>query len=337
MAMKKEALKIQTTEVCYSATPNSLEFHSLEPKVGKSKYYIKTPCHSLYSVVNILFLSLFFSLAAFSGCSSAPKKATEIFTDRNTAIKQLDLANYTANRGRYDDALVILEGARKLAVGADDPPLRIKTATSRGNFLFALGRNTEAFADWKSAADEGDASGEPVLAALARIYSIRAQIVLLDTEPGTANAQELKDQLNREMAAVKSDANSTAVGNVTLGLAEKQMGRWMEAEKAVNEALSFHEKGLLLEEAAYDWFLIASIRSLAGNYDTSLEALNMAIRFDRRAENGFGLASSWQAMGDVLSKAGRGGESAAAWRRAAEIYRAIGLNSLAEKLEEKYQ
>ena len=284
-----------------------------------------------------LLFAIFFSFVIFSGCSSAPKKATEIFTDRNTAIKQLELANYTANRGRYEDALVILESARKLALGTDDPRLRLSTSISRANYLFALGRSAEAFAEWKSAADEGDASGEAVLAAMARIYSIRAQIVLLDTEPGTANAQDLKDQLSREMAAVKSDANSAAIGNVTLGLAEKQMGNWADAESAVKKALSYHEGGLFLEEAAYDWFLIASIRSLAGNYNTSLEALNMAIRFDRRAENGFGLASSWQAMGDVLSKAGRGGESITAWRRAVEIYRAIGLNSLAEKLEEKYQ
>jgi len=280
---------------------------------------------------------LFFSLVSFSGCSSAPKKATEIFTDRNTAIKQLDLANYTANRGRYADALVILEEARKLALSTDDPSLRLKTSISRGNYLFALGRNTEAFAEWESAADEGDASGEPVLAALARIYLIRAKIMLLDTEPGTANAQELVGQLNHEMTAVKSDDSATALGNITLGLAEKQMGRWAEAESAVRKALSYHEGGLFLEEAAYDWFLIASIRSMAGNYDTSLEALRTAISFDRRAENGFGIASSWQATGDVLSKAGRGGEAQAAWRRAAEIYRAIGLNNLAEIVEGKYQ
>jgi tetratricopeptide (TPR) repeat protein len=287
--------------------------------------------------VIFLFAVLFFFLANFSGCSSAPKKATEIFTDRNTATKQLDLANYTASRGHYADALVILEGARNLALSTDDPSLRLKTSISRGNFLFALGRNTEAFAEWESAADEGDASGEPVLAALARIYLIRAKIVLLDIEPGTASAQELVAQLNREMTAVKSDDSATAVGNITLGLAEKQIGRWAEAESAVKKALSYHESGLFLEDTAYDWFLIASIRSMAGNYNSSLEALRTAISFDRRAENGFGLASSWQATGDVLSKAGRGEEAQTAWRRAAEIYRAIGLNNLAEKVEGKYQ
>jgi len=284
------------------------------------------------------FFIIFFLFVIFSGCSSAPKKAAEIFTDRNTAIKQIDLANYTANRGLYDSALVILEGARKLAVGADDPSLRIKTAISRGNFLFALNRKEEAIDEWKSASDEGDASGEPILAALARIYSIRAQIVLLETEPGTANVEELKKQLISEMAVVKSDANATAIGNVTLGLAERQMGNWGEAEKAVNDALSYHEKGLFLEEAAYDWFLIASIRSMNGKYDTSLDALEKAISFDRRAENGYGLAFSWKAKGDVYSKmGGKEKDAQAAWSRAAEIYRAIGLDNLAEKLEEKNQ
>jgi tetratricopeptide (TPR) repeat protein len=281
-----------------------------------------------------LFVALFlFSLALFSGCSSAPKKAAEIFADRNTATNQLDLANQTANRGRYEEALVILEGARNLALSTDDPVLRIKTSTSRGNFLFALGRVDEAFAEWESAASEADSSGEPVLAALARIYSIRASIVLLDGGAGTANPEELKNQLNSEMTAVRQDNNATAVGNITIGLAEKQLGRWAEAESAVRRALSFHESGLFLEEAAYDWFLIASIRSMAGNYNAALEALDAAIGFDRRAENGFGLASSWQARGDVLSKAGRAAEAAAAWSRAAEIYRAIGLNDLAEKTE----
>jgi len=283
--------------------------------------------------VNPSFILLVFYIVVFSGCSSAPKKATEVFTDRNTAIKQLNLANFNANRGLYEEALAILEEARKLALSTDDPPLRLKTSISRGNFLFALGRNTEAFAEWESAANEGDASGEPVLAALARIYSIRAKIVLLDTDAGTANAQELKGQLNREMTTVKSDSNATAVANITLAFAEKQMGNWVDAENAVKKALSYHEGETLLEDAAYDWFLIASIRSLAGNYDSSLTALRTAISFDRRAENGFGLASSWQATGDVLSKAGRGAEAASAWGRAAEIYRAIGLNNLAEKVE----
>jgi len=72
---------------------------------------------------------------------------------------------------------------------------------------------------------------------------------------------------------------------------------------------------------------------MAGQYNSSIEALKTAISFDRRAENGFGLASSWQAMGDVYKKAGMEAESKAANSRAAEIYRAIGLPERAERSE----
>ena len=274
-------------------------------------------------------------ITLFSACSSAPKPPTEIFADRNTAINLLAFANQTANHGRYEEALFILKDARRLALSTDDPKLRINTTISQGNFVFALGRHDEAFGEWENAAAEGEASGEKALAALARIYTIRGKILMLDQGSGIAYniVEELKTQLGEEMALVRSDPYATAAGNITLGLAEKQSGNWAEAENAVRRALAFHERELHLEDAAYDWFIIGSIRSMAGNYESSLEALNTAIRFDRRAENGYGLASSWHAIGDVHMKAGNSDEAYAAWFRAAEIYRAINMPALAEKIE----
>ena len=282
-----------------------------------------------------VFLSLLFAfLICLPGCSSAPKKPLEIFTERNVGASQLNLANQTAIHGRYEDALRLLAEARRIALSTDDPQLRIKTSMSRGNILFSMGRRTEAFSEFESAAAEGDASGENVLASLARIYTIRANLRLQE-ESGKNNAAvgDLTTRLNNEMTAVRSDSSATAAALVTLGMAEKLSGRWTEAENAVKKALDIHDKGRFLEDAAYDWFLIASIRSVAGNYDSSIEALRQAIRFDRRAENGFGLASSWQAMGDVYKKAGRTEDSRAAYRRAAEIFLAIGLNERADQLE----
>jgi len=206
---------------------------------------------------------------------------------------------------------------------------------SRGNFLFYLGRDEEAFLEWESASAEGDASGEPALAALARIYAIRARIMLLAEETGeTASAaEEFRAQLNREMVLVRGDIISTAAGHIALGLAERQLERWAAAEVELRRALDIHERNYNLEDVAYCWFLIGSVRSLAGNHNAALEALRTAIRFDRRVENGFGLASSWQAMGYVYQNAGRLEESRAAHRRAAEIFRAIGLLERAENLE----
>ena len=295
------------------------------------------------SPLRLFLFSFFFILfSLFIGCSSTPKKAAEVFTERNMAENQLNLANLSATRGRYQDALLIVEDARRLALISDDPSLRVRTSISRGNFLFSLGRHTEAFQEWEGASAEGDASGEKTFAALARIYAVRAKLIILANGneasadaavADTAGADKLRAQLDNEQNTVKSDSFSSAVCYVTMGLAEKQLRRWAEAENQLKKALAIHEKGRFLEDAAYDWFIIASIRSVAGNYNSSLEALQMAISFDRRAENGFGLASSWQAMGDVYQKAGRTEESRAARRRAAEIYRAMSHIDLAEKLE----
>ena len=291
------------------------------------------------------FIIYLLSLITCIGCSSAPKKSAEVFTERNMAENQLNLANLSATRGHYQDALLIVEDARRLALISDDPPLRLKTSISRGNFLFSLGRHTEALQEWESASVEGDASGEKIFAALARIYLIRAKLVMLANEnsetgaaaPASAAAaaevDKFKAQLNSELNTVKSDSLSSAAGHVTMSLAEKQLGRWADAENAAKRALAIHEKGRFLEDAAYDWFIIASIRSVAGNYSSSLEALQMAISFDRRAENGFGLASSWQAMGDVYQKAGRSEEARTARRRAADIFRAMGHVDRAERIE----
>jgi len=289
--------------------------------------------HSATGKVLYSFFVIFYLLFAFA-CSSAPKKPTAIFTERNIATSQLNLANNTANRGRYEEALLLLTEARRIALGTDDPQLRIKTSMSRGNILYATGHLSEAFIELESAAAEGDASGEKVLASLARIYIIRAELRMEeDRERDNAVLKELTDRLNREINLVKSDSLASAAGYVTLGMVEKLGGRWNEAESAVKKALEIHDKGLFLEDTAYDWFLIASIRSVAGNYNSSIEALWQAIRYDRRAENGFGLASSWQAMGDVQKKAGRNDESRSAYRRSAEIFRALNFIDQAEKLE----
>ncbi|MDR1863171.1 MAG: hypothetical protein LBQ67_04530 [Treponema sp.] len=273
-------------------------------------------------------------IVLFAACSSAPSKPAEIFTDRNLAAGQLDMANKTANQGRYQDALIVLEEARRLAIGADDPALRIKTAISRGNIYFSMGRHGEAFKDWESAAVEGDAAGQGNLAALARIYTARGRLVLNSPEfRAGLSVEEIRNQIQGEISLINKDDQALAMGWMVLGLAEKELERYIEAESAARRALAIHEKGLFLEEAAYDWYLIASIRSVSEQYAAALEALATAIGFDRRAENGFGLASSWQAMGEVYLKNEQPGEAEAAFRRAAEIFRALRLDDAARKAE----
>jgi len=304
-----------------------------------SKYGPSPGNHFSGGLLAVSLFAVIFLPAFFSGCSSAPRRPDEVFVLRNAAASQLSLANYNASQGRFADALLVLEDAWRLVVRTDDPALRVNAAIIRASILFSLDRYEEAFGSWESASTEADTSGLPLLAARARIYSIRARLVQLsNTHPEgggvvDAEANQLRSRVLQEMTVVRADHNAVAAGYITLSMAEKQLRRWADAESAARNALRIYERNRMLEDAAYAWFIIASIRSVSGNHNAALEALRTAIDFDRRAENSFGLASSWHAMGDVYQNSGRHAEALAARRRAADIYRAIGLYDHAEELE----
>ncbi|MDR3171364.1 MAG: tetratricopeptide repeat protein [Treponema sp.] len=254
-------------------------------------------------------------------CSSAPKRPAAVVTLRNMAESQLELVNRAADQGNYEEALSLLEMARRLALSTDNPNLLIRTGLAQGNVLFSLGRQEEAAAAWNHALAEAEQAGERELAALTRIYMARSR--LLTT--GAMAAEEVRTLVQGDMAALKTDPLNSALGWTVIGLAEKELRRWTEAEQALKQALNIHEKGNYLEQAAYDWYLIASIRSVAKDYDAALEALEQALGFDRRGENSYGLGMDWRAKGDVYKKMGQEAAAKAAYRRAADIFRSIDL------------
>jgi tetratricopeptide (TPR) repeat protein len=268
-------------------------------------------------------------------CSSAPKSPPEVFTTRRMARTQLELANNAADRARYDDALFLLEEARRLAVSADDPDLRIRTSLSRGNILFYLGRREEANAEWNAALREAGDAKDSLLSAACRVYLYRAALLSGESAPG-----EIAYNTRSELPALKNDRLFTALAWTVIGLAEKarlspggskNAAIAGEAERAILSALEIHLKANCLELAAYDWYLVASIRSVAGNHASALDALQNAIAFDRRAENPHGLGSDYLAQGDVRRKMNDPAGANAAYKRAEEIFLAANMESEARR------
>jgi tetratricopeptide (TPR) repeat protein len=278
-----------------------------------------------------LFLSWpFLLLWILASCSSVPKRPAEIFSVLSMTETQLGLANKEADQGNYAEALNLLAEAWRLAMLSDRPQLRIRVNLSRGNVLYALGRITEAEKTWKEAEAEAAFAQEPSLIAASRAYKLRSQLLA-----GRIDPQEARALIMTEQDALKSDKLLYAMSWTVKGLAEKEMGLYGDAEKSVNNALSIHEKERYLEQAAYDWYLIASIRSVDGNYAAAIAALNQAINFDRRAENSFGLAMDWAAMGNVFLKMGDEDSAVISWRRAADILRAMDKTAQAREIESR--
>jgi tetratricopeptide (TPR) repeat protein len=211
----------------------------------------------------------------------------------------------------------LITEARRLAVSADDPSLIVRTGLSQGTIFAYMGKAGEAQAFFDAALAEAEQAGDTELAAVSRVYIARSRL------RGGGSPGEVRDQVRRELSLIKTDQTAIALGWTIIGLAEKELGHWNDAEKGIKTALDIHVKGKYLEPAAYDWYLIASVRSVAGQYASALEALENALDYDRRMENTYGLGTDWKAMGDVYTKMGNTAGAENAYRRSAEIFRSI--------------
>ncbi|MDR1072142.1 MAG: hypothetical protein LBL45_00490 [Treponema sp.] len=303
----------------------------------KAAFYKGFPPNFGESAVHLwekLYVLLFFILTPLllDACSSAPKRPAEIFSVRQLGENQLDLVNKAVDQGDYERAFGLLTEARRLAVSADYPSLLVRTKLAEGGVLYNQGKMEQAEAAWSAALLEAENSSETELAAQTRIYLARNALITKKASP-----DEVADQVAKEIASIKKDTLAIALGWNVIGLAEKEKNNYVIAETCFNKALAIHDKANYLEQAAYDWYLIASSRSLSRQFAAAIEALNAAIQFDRRAENTWGLASDWRAMGDVYKKAGKPADAKAAYARAADIYRSIDRVREAEDAEKRLQ
>jgi tetratricopeptide (TPR) repeat protein len=283
--------------------------------------------------------NFFFLVPAFVvlwNCSSAPGRPLEVDNVRSLSESQLELANKELDHGNYNDALEMLDEARRYAVNTDNPSLRIRTNLSRGNAFFYLGRTEEAFALWAETQSEAEKDNIGELAAVCRIHIARGRLLaaLAAGEDGPSAALSARNETAGAMTLIK-DKMYTAFGWLVIALAERELKNFQEAEAVVKKALAIHEKGRYLEQTAYDWYLIASIRSTGGMYAGAEEAITEAIGFDRRAENSRGLAADWRALGDIRKKAGNSSGAEEAYKRSAEIYRSLGMETEARAAERR--
>ena len=277
-------------------------------------------------------IALFFILIIFASCSSAPKNPGDVNILRKQAEEGLESANREAAKGNFEIALSLLTGFKRNAILSDDQSLIIRVCLSRGNILFSLGRTEEAFSEWEQALSEAQRLGDGELLAVSRIFKARGNLL-----SNKASAQSVLDEVNRESANIRASRLYIAFSWQVRGLAYRSMGMYREAEDVVKRSLDIHEKDASLENASYDWYIIASIRSLAGNTSGAIQALEASIALDRRIENSWGIASSYRAMGDVYTKAGMSNDARVVYERAKAIYNVMGNGYEAAQIDQRLE
>jgi tetratricopeptide (TPR) repeat protein len=265
-------------------------------------------------VIGIFILLIIFGL---SSCSTAPKNTGDINILRKSVEIGLESANREVGQGNFANAENLLIENKRMAILTDDSSLIIRVCLSYGNVLLSLGKTNEAYLQWDQAIAEAQKSGNVELLSVSKIFKARGNL-LTEKAP-----QSVIDEVNREIVNIKNNLY-TAYSWQTKGLAQRALGSYRDAEESIKKSLEIHEKEKTLENASYDWYTIASIRSLAGNTASALQALETAITLDRRIENSFGLAASWRAMGDIYRKIGRGDDALEAYKRSRAIFEALG-------------
>ena len=265
-----------------------------------------------------------------ASCSSRPKNSGDVVDIRILAEKELALANREAGRGNFETAHALLLECKQRAILVDDVSLMIRSGLSLGNVLFTLGSRNEAFAEWEQAIALAQKHGNRELLSVSKVYFARGRLL-----SGGASAQTILDEVNSEAVNIKADKLYIAFSWQVKGLALRELRSFREAEDAVKRSLDIHEKEIYLENASYDWYLIASIRSLSGNTSGALQALESSIALDRRVENTWGLAADWRAMGDVHRKAGNNNEAMEAYQRSMAIFTAMGRDREAAEIKKR--
>jgi len=269
-------------------------------------------------VISIFILLIIFGLAS---CSTAPKNTGDINILRKSVEIGLESANKEVGQGNFTNAENFLIEYKRMAILTDDSSLITRVCLSYGNVLLSLGKTNEAYTEWDQAIAEAQKSGNKELLSVARIFKARGNLL-----SERAASQSVIDEVNREIVNIKNNLY-IAYSWQTKGLAQRASGSYAEAEASIKKSLEIHEKEKALENASYDWYTIASIRSLAGNTAGALQALDAAVTLDRRIENSFGLAASWRAIGDVYRKMGRNEDALEAYKRSRAIFKAMGRDN----------
>lgn len=279
------------------------------------------------------------AILVFSACSSAPKRPAEIFTNREAAHDQMEMARQAVMNREPAVARQFLAEAWRLAVSTDDADTRIRVLLATGNAWYSEGALDEAMNFWNKAKNEADKEALSLLSVASVVHIARGTLAEghpqqeMPLSEREKRARDVREQIHAVQKEIQNDRLYNAFTWRVLALAEKELGNTEEAVKAINESIQIHDAGKYLEDTAYDWYIKASIYSKAERYPEALNALEQALGYDRRAENAAGLGRDWMAVGSVRDKAGDTQEARVARIRARDIFRAAFLTVQAEEAE----
>ncbi|MBO4404606.1 MAG: hypothetical protein J5780_04670 [Treponema sp.] len=285
--------------------------------------------------LSFLFLPLF-----LISCSSAPKRAMQVSDVSAKADERYETAVSELSSGQFEKAYSHLTQAFNYAVSVDASDLLCKICLSGVVYKIdvdVLGEikappeksflNSSAEKILSDALVFARRSSDPeVLSSVQKIYEIKLALAKKETR-----YDEYLSVLDSVEKSISKEIYYTGYVYRTKGDIFVLKGNYKDAEENYLKAANLHTKNRYLSEIGMDWYSVARSRSLSGQKDAALEAVKLALKYDRDAENTPAIALDYMAASRILLKGNPSAKdkeeafSLALW--AAEIYEAGGFTA----------
>ena len=270
-------------------------------------------------------------------CSSAPKRSMQVSTVYSSASEMIESANSCILSGDYDKAGFFLSAAENQAMSIDNYDLL--TAASLARCSLALSKNppdTETARKYVDFAQKfvpncADSKKQQAVVALS---DVRVQLAEVDSQ-GTVNAGSLLSKLEENKKNVKGDPYYETQFTQVEGDVYKLQKNYAQADKSYTAAAKGFTDNRYLSEIGICWYKAAQVRSLGGNKDSALTAMEQAIYYDRAAENSLALGTDYYATGLIILKgsptSSEKEKAKQSFIHSAEIFSAINQEELAKR------
>ena len=274
-----------------------------------------------------------------TACSSAPKRSMQVSTIYSTAYEMIESANACILSGDYDKAGFFLSAAENQAMSIDNYDLLTDASLARCSLSLSVNPPDIETAERYVGFAQGfvkncvDPKKQQALVALneVRIETAKGNL----DENANVNTGALLNKLEENKKDVKGDPYYEAQFTLAQGDVYKLKKDYVQADKSYSTAAKEFTDNRYLSEIGISWYKAAQARSLAGNKDDALKAMEQAIFYDRAAENSLALGTDYYAVGLILAKGsptpGEKERAVEAFTHSAEIFTAIDADELAKR------
>jgi tetratricopeptide (TPR) repeat protein len=267
------------------------------------------------------------ALLALAACSTAPKPRTEVVARKDQAAEYAAAGNARYALGDYRQAQTLFALALNENIAVDAEEGIAVSCNSLGKVHLALGELDAAERYFREARRLAERRADRRLAAqsasnLGELYLARGQV-----EQAEESLLEAAAQL-----PVKDPGPEGAIIFHNLGSVLKRRERLPEALGYFEQALAINLQHKRYEEAASNYYMIASIQSKQGDTGTAIRTLNQALHYDRLMEKSLGIAKDLAALGALYRKLGEEAAALDSYRRSLQVYQSLSLGQEARRL-----